>query len=115
MGVGTFDPDAPLARQILATPRGTQAILSESLPAGVQVLTVEASFDAPLSSGGRSVPGSRDGGTVDATHVGLVTSARTGDIIRRFLAGERPEGRATPLGVVLGWITPAFGSPRYGA
>jgi pimeloyl-ACP methyl ester carboxylesterase len=115
MGVGTFDPDAPLARQILATAGGTQAILSESLPSGVQALTVEATFDAPLFPGGRSVPGARDGGMVDATHVGLVTSPRTGDIIRRFLAGEQPEGKSTQLGVVLGWITPAFGSPRHHA
>jgi hypothetical protein len=115
MGIGTFDPEAALARQTLATAGGAQAILSERLPSDVQALTVEATFDAPLSSGGRSVRGALDGGTVDATHVGLVTSARTGDIIRRFLAGEQPEGRATPLGVVLEWITPAFGSPRYGA
>lgn len=115
MGVGTFDPDAPLARQVLGTPGGTQAILSESLPSGVQALMVDATFDAPLFSGGRFVPGAGDGGTVDATHVGLVTSARTGDIIRRFLAGEQPPGGETPLGLLLGWITPAFGSPRYDA
>jgi pimeloyl-ACP methyl ester carboxylesterase len=114
LGVGSFDPDGPLARQILATAGGTQAVLSERLPSGVQALTVEATFDAPLFSGDRSVRGARDGGTVDTTHVGLVTSARTAHLIRRFLAGE-PEGRATPLAVGLGWITPAFGSPPYGA
>lgn len=115
IGIGTFDPDAPLATQILATPGGTQAILSKALPSGVQALTINATFDAPLSSGARSVRGARVGGTVDATHVGLVTSARTGHIIRRFLAGEQPVRRTTPLGIVLGWIAPAFGAPRHGA
>ena len=112
VGVGSFDPDAPLARQILATAGGTRAVLSERLPSGVQALTVAATFDAPLSPGGLSVRGARDGGTVDTTHVGLVTSARTAHIIRRFLAGD-PGGRATPFAVGLGWITPAFGSPPY--
>lgn len=114
MGVGTFDPDAALARQILATVGGAQAILSGRLPSDVQALTVEATFDAPLLSGGRPVRGARDGGTVDTTHVGLVTSTRTAHVIRRFLAAE-PGGRATPLAVLLRWITPAFGSPRYDA
>lgn len=114
MGVGTFDPDAPLAMQVLATAGGTQRILSEPLPSGVQALSLAATFDAPLFSGDRSVPGVRDGGTVDTTHVGLVTSARTVEVLRRFLAGE-PEGKATSLAVILGWISPAFGSPPHDA
>jgi hypothetical protein len=114
MGVGTFDPDAPLARQILATAGAMKRILSEPLPSGVQALSLAATIDAPLFPGGRSVPGARDEGTVDTTHVGLVTSARTVEVVHRFLAGE-PEGSATPLAAVVGWISPACGSPPHDA
>jgi hypothetical protein len=114
MGIGSFDPDAPLARQTLATAGGTQRILSEPHPSGVEALTMAATFDSPLFSGDPSVQGAHDGGTMDTTHVGLVTSARTVEVVRRFLAGE-PGGSVTPLAAVLGWISPAFGSPPHDA
>jgi hypothetical protein len=110
IGIGGFNPDAPLARQTLAAPGAIQRILSEPLPSGLQALSLAATFDAPLISGDRSIQGARDGGAVDTTHVGLVTSARTADLLRRFLAGQ-PERSVTLLAVVLGWVTPGFGSP----
>jgi hypothetical protein len=110
LGIGKFDPDAPLARQTLASPDATRRILAEPLPPGIQALSVAATFDAPLFPSGRSVRGALDGGTVDTTHVGLVTSARTVNILRGFLARE-PAGSTTPLATVLGWATPAFGPP----
>jgi hypothetical protein len=114
MGFGTFDPDAPLAREILARPGGTRAVLAQRLPDEVEALLVSSSFDVTLFPHGGAVAGAEDGGTVDATHVGLVSADRTAEIVRGFLAGH-VGGGPTLLATALDWIAPAFGSPPYDA
>lgn len=110
LGVSTFDPDAPLARELQATPGAIEAVLARPLPRTVRALAVASRFDLPLMPGGWEVPGARNACPLPVTHVGLTSSASTHRLVRRFLAGGSvpacPSWRAW-----LGPVTEGFGVP----
>lgn len=108
--ISTFDPDAPLARQLMAPPGGVAGVFSQLLPSGVRAMSIAATWDAGLTPGGRSIPGAVEGGTVDTTHVALVGAPETAERITQFLAGGSPGSRSL-LAKVLDAVLPAFGVP----
>jgi hypothetical protein len=109
LGSSTFDPDAPLAREVLARPRGLEEVFSDPLPDGVSAAGVAASLDASVAPSGWDLRGA-PWATVDTTHTRLVFSDRSAELIRRALAG-RPGSGPTTLARVLGGVLPAFGPP----
>lgn len=113
LDTATFDPDAPLARETLAQPRGIEAIFDERLPATVRAMTIFSSLDVAVAPEGWSVPGAVDGGAVDATHAGMPESPVTLQVIRRLLLGQGAGG-GSALADVLAWTLPAWGPPPDG-
>ena len=106
LGISTFDPDKPLARELLVTPGAIERVLARLLPPGVRALAVEPLFDLPLMPEGRIVPAAENACPVRTTHVGLTTSAAAADVVDRFLDG-RPLP-SCPVGA--GWLS-AFTAP----
>ncbi|MGH2691082.1 MAG: hypothetical protein ACRDHM_01095 [Actinomycetota bacterium] len=113
LGEGTFSPDAPLARQILARPDGLEDVFSRSLPAGVTAATVSTSFDVIAAPEGSRIPGVQ-GWTVDATHVNLVESADMYAAVGAVLRGQDPPEQSL-LGRVIDVTVHAFMPPPAGA
>src|SRR5207249_754767 len=85
IGISTFDPDKPLARELLATPGAIEGILARPLPSDVRALAIEAVLDLPLVPQGRLIPGAVNACPVRTTHVGLTTSAVAEEDVDRFL------------------------------
>ena len=109
-GVATYDPDAPLARQLLAIPGAIARILSHRLAGGVEALAVEPLSDLGLMPEERSIPHASNPCPVRTTHAGVVTAGATAGDITRFFRG-RPLP-ACPLGASwLAILTAPFGVP----
>lgn len=90
-GVGfEFEADAPLAREILATPDASASIFAQPLPDGVEVLQISAVVDLPLKPDGPAIPGAETACAVRAAHPYLPESPETHRAIHEFTAG-RPE------------------------
>jgi hypothetical protein len=111
--VGAFDPDAPLAREILARPEGLEAVFAEPLPPQVTAAAVFATTDLVVAPEGSAVPGAPTA-TVDATHVSILESAPAQGVVRDILAGRPVEG-ASPLAAILAPALPAWLPPASGA
>ncbi len=109
LGVGIFDPDAPLARELLARPEGLEAVFGEPVPSTVDAAVLFATADVIAAPEGHAVLGAVTA-AVDATHVGMVGSAAAEAAVRDFLAGRPPAGD-TPLAAVLDAVLPAFMPP----
>jgi pimeloyl-ACP methyl ester carboxylesterase len=106
IGVSTYDPDKPLARQLLASPNAIERILARPLPPGVRGLAVEPLLDLPLMPQGRIVPGAENACPVRTTHVGITTSSAAEEDMDRFL--DRVPLPSCPVGS--GWLS-AFTAP----
>ena len=110
LGFGTFDPDAPLARETLARSNGLEEVFGEPLPTGTMGALLFASADAIVAPEGRELP---EDATFDivATHVGITESAAAESALTAILSGGRPvEDRwIAPL---LTAILPAFMPPH---
>ncbi|HMA46724.1 MAG TPA: hypothetical protein VKP11_05930, partial [Frankiaceae bacterium] len=106
LGSTSFDPDAPLAREVQATPDGADAIFRRPLPRGVRTVSVAAQLDLPLLP--RHLPG--EVCPQPTTHTGLPTSRRVAAVVGRFLAGGRPLS-CPPWDRWPGPLTEAFGVP----
>lgn len=113
LGSGTFSPDAPLAREILARPDGLEAVFAEPLPPGVTAATVSTSFDVITAPEGFRIPGV-PGWTIDTTHVGAVDSDAAYAAVGAVLRGHaHPE--QSVLARVLEAVVHAFMPPPAGA
>jgi pimeloyl-ACP methyl ester carboxylesterase len=106
---GTFDPDAPLAREVLARPDGLELVFGKPLPSGVTAALLFATADLIAAPEGHVVPGALTS-TLDTTHVRIIESGGAEAKIRQILAG-RPPGGETPLAAVLDATLPAFLPP----
>ena len=109
IGFSTFDPDAPLARQLQATPGAVEALLDRPLSRQVRVAAVLSRWDLPLVPGGwpRGVSESCPGWSA---HGGLPSAALALDAASRFLEHRTPGD--CPVWVrALGHATQAFGAP----
>lgn len=89
----TFRLDAPLARQLMGTPKALKSLLARHLPRGVRTLAVPAAYDLPLLAGASvPLPVSELACSDGTTHSGVVTSPATARAIKRFLEGRDPGG-----------------------
>lgn len=113
LGSGTFSPDAPLAREILARPGGLEAVFARPLPPGVTAATVSTSFDVITAPEGLRIPGVH-AWTVDATHVGVVDSNEAYAAVGTVLRGLAPPKQSV-LARVLDAVLHAFMPPPAGA
>ena len=84
LGYGTFSPDAPLAREILASAEGLEDVFGLSLPEGVAAATVSSSFDVIVAPEGQELSGV-PGWRVDAIHVEIVDAPATYGALRAIL------------------------------
>jgi hypothetical protein len=112
LGEGTFSPDAPLARHILARPEGLEEVFARPLPPGVTAATVTTSFDLIAAPEGSRIPGV-PGWTVDATHVEVVESADMYAAVGAALRGSDPPRRSV-LGRAVDLLVHAFMPPPSG-
>jgi hypothetical protein len=109
LGINEFDPDAPLARELQATPGAVERLVARRLPRTVRGAAVLARADLPLE------PRPWPHGLPEAcpgwlTHAALPTSSRVAAVIDRFLQGHRLS--TCPRWVTaLGHATDAFGTP----
>jgi hypothetical protein len=87
-GWSHFDPDAPLARELLARSGALQSVLARARPSSVRALAVVPVWDLPLMPGGRELPAAVNSCPIVTTHSGLPTHAATYRVINRFLDGE---------------------------
>jgi pimeloyl-ACP methyl ester carboxylesterase len=93
LGSGTFSPDAPLAREILARPNGLEEVFAAPLPEGIAAASVATSFDLIVSPEGWRIPGV-PGWMVDTTHVGVAEDERAYAAVGAFLRGHDPPERS---------------------
>lgn len=87
LGFG-FDPNAPLARELLATPGASRRVLSQPLPENIDVLEIPAIVDLPLRSRGSSVDGAVTACPARTAHPYLPLAGETHVALHRFQAGE---------------------------
>jgi hypothetical protein len=109
LGVGAFDPDAPLAREVLARPDGSEAVFARPLPPDVTAVLLFATADLIAAPEGHEVPGAATA-TVDTTHAGMPESAPAAAAIREVLAG-RSLGGSTFLAAIIDPALPAWLPP----
>lgn len=109
MGLGSFDPDAPLAREILARANGLEDVFGEPLPPGTAGALLFATSDTVVAPEGREIPSAA---TLDigTTHVGITESPAAEAAIRSLLSGAEPDEDRF-LATVLAAILPAFLAP----
>jgi pimeloyl-ACP methyl ester carboxylesterase len=108
-GFGSFDPDAPLAREILARPNGLEDVFGEPLPPETAGVLLFATADTIAAPEGHAMPGAATL-TIGSTHVGIVQSPAAEDALRAILSGGRPsEDRL--VAPILAAILPAFLPP----
>jgi hypothetical protein len=111
-GAATFDPDAPLAREMLAVAGASDRLFREPLPPGVPATGVLPVLDAAAAPAGRELPGV-PAVQVLSTHVGITESPAAHDAVRRALAGA-PPAPSVVLGPVVDALLPAFLAPPEG-
>jgi len=110
LGVSTFSPDAPLAQELLATPRAVRGVFEERLPGDVRAVAVFSDFDLPVAPEGWSVRGVPTS-LVPVVHRDLPSSRQAlGEVTRLLGGGGGREGR---LGRALWPLLPAFGVPPF--
>jgi pimeloyl-ACP methyl ester carboxylesterase len=113
LGVGAFDPDAPLARETLARPNGLELVFAEPLPDGVAAALVFATPDLIVAPEGYRAPEGTTV-TVDSAHASMPESPLALVAVRDVLAGRTDDG-PTFLAAILGpalppWLPPPFGA-----
>lgn len=108
-GFGTFDPDAPLPREILARANGLEDVFAEPLPAGTSAVLLFATADTIVAPEGHDLPGAATL-SIGGTHVGIVESPAAEAAVRSILTGQPPaEERLVPR--ILEAILPSFLPP----
>lgn len=88
-GRTTFDPRAPLPRELLGTP-GAVADLMAGLPDDLRVATVTSLLDLPVMPRAWGLPGARDLCPVPVAHGAMPVSPAALKPVDAWLAGERP-------------------------
>jgi hypothetical protein len=83
----TFNPNAPLAAEVLGSPDAVNELYAIRLPAGIRALAVPAAYDLPLLVGQTAFPDATRACPTRASHSALVKDPSTAEVVQRFLAG----------------------------
>ncbi len=89
-----FAVDAPLARELLATPDAARDVFAQPLPGDVEALAVTATSDLALMADGWRIEGAVDACPIREAHPYLPITPAFHRVVDRFLVGER--GAACP-------------------
>jgi hypothetical protein len=109
VGVSSFDADAPLARELQATPGAIESLFDQPLPRRVSALAVLSKLDLPLVPDAW-LPGVTESCPGWSLHRGLPTSRAVMETARRFLDG-RDVGSCSWWARALARPVTAFGIP----
>jgi pimeloyl-ACP methyl ester carboxylesterase len=109
LGFGTFDPDAPLAREILARANGLEDVFAEPLPPETAGVLLFASADTIAAPEGHDLPGAATL-EIGSTHVGIVESSAAEAALAAILSGSRPSADRI-VAPILQAILPPFLPP----
>jgi hypothetical protein len=108
-----FEVDAPLARELLATPDAAAEVFAQPLPDDVEALAVTATSDLALMPEGWRIDGAVDACPIREAHPYLPVTPAFHRVVDRFLAGER--GASCPPWPELYRVSvQALGAPPYG-
>lgn len=105
-----FVVDAPLSRELLATPDASGAVFDQPIPDEVPVLAVTATSDLALMPDGWRIAGAEDACPVREAHPYLPITPAFHDVVDRFLDGE-PPGTCPVWPDVYRTAAQAFGAP----
>ncbi|WP_344260001.1 hypothetical protein, partial [Streptomyces sodiiphilus] len=109
-----FDPDAPAARELLATPDSAASILSLPLPQEVRSFSVTSATDLPLMPGGWRLPVDRNVCPMRVPHPYLPIRPGFYQEVNRFLDDRPP----LPCPAWRDWgatLSRPFGTPPHDA
>jgi hypothetical protein len=107
-----FTVDAPLARELLATPDAAADVFAQPLPGDVEALAVTATSDLALMPDGWRIDGAVDACPIREAHPYLPITPAFHRVVDRFLAGER-DGSCPPWPEVYRVGVQAFGAPPH--
>lgn len=93
-GFSRFDPDGPLASQLLASKRTSSALFELPLPRGVRALVIPSAYDLALTSTSRPFGRVPSACAPAISHGALPTSTPAAAEADRFLSG-RPQEHCT--------------------
>ncbi|WP_334144530.1 hypothetical protein [Rhabdothermincola sp.] len=85
-----FDPQSPLAVELLADPHRVAAIVSHPIPTEMAALSVPSAFDLPLMAETRPIEGAAEACPLLAVHPELPFAPAFVDDVNRFLDGRPP-------------------------
>jgi hypothetical protein len=105
-----FEPDAPLARELLAQPDAASAVFARSLPDEVDAVAITATSDLALMPDGWRIDGATDVCPVREAHPYLPLTPALHAAVDRFLAGEPPP-HCPPWPELYRTASQAFGAP----
>jgi hypothetical protein len=105
-----FEPDAPLARELLAQPDVASSVFDRPLPDDVEAVAVTATSDLALMPHGWRIDGATDVCPVREAHPYLPLTPALHAAVDRFLAGEPPP-RCPPWAELYRTVSQAFGAP----
>jgi hypothetical protein len=105
-----FEVDAPLSRELLASPDAASEVLAQPLPDDVAALAITASSDVPLMPDGWRVDGADDVCPVRSAHPYLPVAGPTYAAIDRALDGTPPPS-CPPWAELYRQLTQAIGVP----
>jgi len=103
IGFSRFDPDRPLAVELLGSPRAVTALFGRHLPPGVHTLAVPSAYDLALFETSEPFPLAQTSCPVPKSHGALPTSVAAADDANFFLSGEP----AAPCDPWAGWLSAA--------
>jgi hypothetical protein len=90
IGFSRFEPDGPLASEMLGTAGAADALLARRLPPAVRALAVPSAEDQALFGAGRPFPRAALACPVAQTHGRLPTAPALSAVVDRFLSGASP-------------------------
>lgn len=105
-----FEVDAPLSRELLASPDAASDVLAQPLPDDIAALAITASSDVPLMPDGWRVDGAVDVCPVRSAHPYLPVAGPTYAAIDRALDGAPPPA-CPPWAELYRQLTQAVGVP----
>jgi hypothetical protein len=105
-----FEPDAPLARELLAQPDAASSVFDQPLPDDVDAIAVVATSDLALMPDGWRIAGTANACPVREAHPYLPLTPALHAAVDRYLTGAAP-GPCPPWPELYRTASQAFGAP----